>query len=128
MPSFTGEEAARIVEHWLEIIYITCTDNEEFERVHAIGDKFMQYYNLLNKRITKKGEEMWALTDEDKKARLAKKADALQVIGNDFLDLYVEGPDPESVTHYGWTGQQSSSGFCDRPPATLGVFASLDRF
>jgi hypothetical protein len=50
----------------------------------------MQYYNLLNKRITKKGEEMWALTDEDKKARLAKKADALQVIGNNFLDLYVE--------------------------------------
>ena len=100
MPSFTGEEAARIVEHWLEIISITCTDNEEFERVHAIGDKFMQYYNLLNKRITTKGEEMWALTDEDKKARLAKKADALQVIGNDFLDLYVEGADPESVTHY----------------------------
>jgi hypothetical protein len=29
---------------------------------------------------------------------------------------------------YGWTGQQSSSGFFDRPPATLGVFASLDRF
>jgi hypothetical protein len=29
---------------------------------------------------------------------------------------------------YGWTGQQSSSGFFDRPPATPGVFASLDRF
>jgi hypothetical protein len=29
---------------------------------------------------------------------------------------------------YGWIGQQPSSGFCDRPPATLGVFASLDRF
>jgi hypothetical protein len=29
---------------------------------------------------------------------------------------------------YGWTGQQSSSGFCDLTPATLGVFASLDRF
>jgi hypothetical protein len=29
---------------------------------------------------------------------------------------------------YGWIGQQSGSGFCDRPPATLGVFASLDRF
>jgi hypothetical protein len=29
---------------------------------------------------------------------------------------------------YGWTGRQSSSGFFDRPPATLGVFASSDRF
>jgi hypothetical protein len=29
---------------------------------------------------------------------------------------------------YGWTGQRSSSGFFDLPPATLGVFASLDRF
>jgi hypothetical protein len=29
---------------------------------------------------------------------------------------------------YGWTGQQSSSGFCDRPREPLGVFASLDRF
>jgi hypothetical protein len=29
---------------------------------------------------------------------------------------------------YGWTGQRSSSCFFDRPPATLGVFASLDRF
>jgi hypothetical protein len=32
------------------------------------------------------------------------------------------------ASNYGWTGQESSSGFCDRPPATLGVFASLDRF
>jgi hypothetical protein len=29
---------------------------------------------------------------------------------------------------YGWIGQQSSSDFFDRPPAALGVFASLDRF
>jgi hypothetical protein len=29
---------------------------------------------------------------------------------------------------YGWTGRKSSSGFSDRPPAALGVFASLDRF
>jgi hypothetical protein len=29
---------------------------------------------------------------------------------------------------YGWTGQQSGSGFCDLTPATLRVFASLDRF
>ena len=29
---------------------------------------------------------------------------------------------------YGWTGQQPSSGFFDQTPATLGVFASLDRF
>ena len=100
MPSFTGEEAARIVEHWLEIISITCTDNEEFDRVRAIGEKFMEYYNILNKRILHKGEDMWALEDKDKKARLEKKANALQVCGNDFLDLYVEGADPESVTHY----------------------------
>jgi hypothetical protein len=99
MPSFTGEEAARMVEHWLEIISITCTDNEEFDRVRAIGEKFMEYYNILNKRILHKGEDMWALEDEDKKVRLEKKADALQVCGNDFLDLYVEGADPESVTH-----------------------------
>jgi hypothetical protein len=31
-------------------------------------------------------------------------------------------------TEYGWTGQQSSSGFSDMPRPTLGVFASLDRF
>jgi hypothetical protein len=43
---------------------------------------------------------MWALEDKDKKARLEKKANALQVCGNYFLDLYVEGADPESVTHY----------------------------
>jgi hypothetical protein len=29
---------------------------------------------------------------------------------------------------YGWTGQRSGSGLSDRPPAALGVFASLDRF
>jgi site-specific DNA-cytosine methylase len=29
---------------------------------------------------------------------------------------------------YGWTGQESSSGFCEQTPAALGVFASLDRF
>jgi hypothetical protein len=29
---------------------------------------------------------------------------------------------------YGWIGQQPGSGFINRPPATLGVFASLDRF
>jgi hypothetical protein len=29
---------------------------------------------------------------------------------------------------YGWSGQQSGSGFCVLTPATLGVFASLDRF
>jgi hypothetical protein len=29
---------------------------------------------------------------------------------------------------YGWIGQGPSSGFCDLTPATLGVFASLDRF
>jgi hypothetical protein len=34
----------------------------------------------------------------------------------------------DGVALYGWTGQQPSSGFFDRPPATLGVFASLDRF
>jgi hypothetical protein len=34
----------------------------------------------------------------------------------------------EGAVVYGWIGQQSGSGFCDRPPATLGVFASLDRF
>jgi hypothetical protein len=28
----------------------------------------------------------------------------------------------------GWIGQGPSSGFCDLTPATLGVFASLDRF
>jgi hypothetical protein len=33
-----------------------------------------------------------------------------------------------AIAQYGWTGQQSGSGFCDRHPATLGVFASLDRF
>jgi hypothetical protein len=50
------------------------------------------------------------------------------------------GPGPHSearfsvwvryVAHssYGWTGQQSSSGFCDRPREPLVVFASLDRF
>ena len=100
MPSFTGEEAARIVEHWLELVSITCTDNEEFEGVRAIGEKFMEYFNILNKRILQKGEDMWTLTEEDKKARLNKKADALQVCGNEFLDLYVEGADPESITHY----------------------------
>jgi hypothetical protein len=89
MPSFTGEEAAHIVEHWLEIISITCTDSEELDRVRAIGEKFMEYYNILNKRILHKGEDMWALEDKDKKARLEKKADALQVCGNDFIDLYM---------------------------------------
>jgi hypothetical protein len=29
---------------------------------------------------------------------------------------------------YGWTGRQSSSGFCDIARPALGVFASLDRF
>jgi hypothetical protein len=29
---------------------------------------------------------------------------------------------------YGWIGQQSSSGFLDRPREPLGVFASSDRF
>jgi hypothetical protein len=29
---------------------------------------------------------------------------------------------------YGWTGQQSGSGFINLTPATPGVFASLDRF
>jgi hypothetical protein len=29
---------------------------------------------------------------------------------------------------YGWIGQEPSSGFSDQTPATLGVFASLDRF
>jgi hypothetical protein len=33
-----------------------------------------------------------------------------------------------AVAKYGWIGQQPSSGFCDLTPATLGVFASLDRF
>jgi hypothetical protein len=42
-------------------------------------------------------------------------------------DVPIVGAAEPCVT-YGWTGQQSSSGFCDRPPATLGVFASLDRF
>jgi hypothetical protein len=32
------------------------------------------------------------------------------------------------IYEYGWTGQRSSSGFFDLTPATLGVFASLDRF
>jgi hypothetical protein len=29
---------------------------------------------------------------------------------------------------YGWTGQQSGSGFSDMPRPALWVFASLDRF
>jgi hypothetical protein len=29
---------------------------------------------------------------------------------------------------YGWIPHNASFGFLDRPPATLGVFASLDRF
>jgi hypothetical protein len=100
MPSFTGEEAARILEHWLELIVITCKSDDEFETVRAIGEKAMEYYNILNKRVTEKGENMWELDEDDKKARLAAKADRLQECGNDFLDLYVEGADPESVTHY----------------------------
>jgi hypothetical protein len=35
---------------------------------------------------------------------------------------------PKAPPEYGWTGQRSGSGLSDRPPATLGVFASLDRF
>jgi hypothetical protein len=42
------------------------------------------------------------------------------------LDTYVM--DNEVKIKYGWIGQQSGSGFINRPPATLGVFASLDRF
>ena len=95
MPSFTGEEAARILEHWLELIAVTCKCKEEFKRVRAIGEKAMEYYNILNKRVTAKGENMWELEEEDKKARLGAKADRLQECGNDFLDLYVEGADPE---------------------------------
>jgi hypothetical protein len=33
----------------------------------------------------------------------------------------------EPRVYYGWIGQQSGSGFSDRPPAALGVFASSDR-
>jgi hypothetical protein len=33
-----------------------------------------------------------------------------------------------SLQKYGWTGQETGSGFINRPPATLGVFASSDRF
>jgi hypothetical protein len=37
--------------------------------------------------------------------------------------------EPQGVHEiYGWFGQQSGSGFCDQTPATLRVFASLDRF
>jgi hypothetical protein len=32
------------------------------------------------------------------------------------------------ASRYGWTGQQPSSGFFDRPREPLGVFASSDRF
>jgi hypothetical protein len=32
-----------------------------------------------------------------------------------------------AIGPYGWTGQQPGSGFFDRPPAALGVFASSDR-
>jgi hypothetical protein len=32
-----------------------------------------------------------------------------------------------SFAYYGWIGQQSGSGFSDRPRGVLGVFASLDR-
>ena len=40
------------------------------------------------------------------------------IVGPFFLDQ----------STYGWIGQQSSSGLSDLTPATLGVFASLDRF
>jgi hypothetical protein len=36
--------------------------------------------------------------------------------------------DKPTYRTYCWTGRKSSSGFSDRPPAALGVFASLDRF
>jgi hypothetical protein len=104
MPSFTGEEAARILEHWLEIISVVCTSNEEFEGVAAVGAKAMEYHNELNKRVVKNHEEMWRLTDEERSQRLnqkvTQKAGRLQVLGNEFMGLYVAGADPESVTHY----------------------------
>jgi hypothetical protein len=34
----------------------------------------------------------------------------------------------KAIVPYGWTGQQSGSGFFDMPRLALGVFASLDRF
>jgi hypothetical protein len=100
IPLFTGEEAARILEHWLELIVITCKIDHGFDTVRAIGEKAMEYYNIINKRVTKKGENMWELEEDDKKARLAAKAGRLQECGNDFLGLCVKGADPESVTHY----------------------------
>jgi hypothetical protein len=39
----------------------------------------------------------------------------------------VQGHAWASGTNYGWTGQQSGSGFSDIARPALGVFASLDR-
>jgi hypothetical protein len=42
--------------------------------------------------------------------------------------LMVQGRRFTARATYGWTGQQSSSGFIHTARPTLGVFASLDRF
>jgi hypothetical protein len=48
--------------------------------------------------------------------------------GAGSVEVFVRENFPRVLRYaYGWIGQQSGSGFCDRLPATLGVFASLDR-
>jgi hypothetical protein len=49
------------------------------------------------------------------------------LVGNTARCFACARPRRKKGGDYGWTGQQPSSGFFDRPPATLGVFASLDR-
>jgi hypothetical protein len=60
-----------------------------------------------------------------KVAKESTKAVKAAMLGPVFAKI---GPDTEGKYQYGWTGQRSGSGLSDQTPATLGVFASLDRF
>jgi hypothetical protein len=43
-------------------------------------------------------------------------------------EVALDRAESRAAARYGWTGQQSGSGFFDIARPALGVFASLDRF
>jgi hypothetical protein len=58
---------------------------------------------------------------------IARRKEITDALKREQTHLYFRAQS-SSQTNYGWTGHKPGSGLSDQTPATLGVFASLDRF
>ena len=94
----TGEESARVIEHFEDCLdQVTWFKSDKKQVMKTVG-YFMRYYNLLNSRVhdTTKG----AISREELKPKLKKKADELRKLGKKFVAEFIIATDTDSVTPY----------------------------